>query len=121
MAGMMWQNQNIGNAGGSTNPNNSMVAFINNDSEAMMYPVNPGVTVALLNVNDPNNGKLFLKSAEMNGCPNPMRVFAIQDITPQKQDPNSVSRQEFERVNTELTEIKKLLSSLAKPQGQGGK
>lgn len=119
MNGMVWPNPNVANAGNGNNINNTMVAFINNDSEAMMYPVSPGTTVALLNVNDPNNGRLFLKSAEMNGCPNPMRVFKIQDITPQKQDPNSVSRQEFDRVNNELTEIKNLLASLKNPQNGG--
>lgn len=121
MNGMMWPNTNVANAGNGNNPNNSMVAFINNDEEALMYPVNPGTTVALLNVNDPKNGRLYLKSAAMNGCPNPMRVFAVQDITPQNKDPNSVSRQEFDRVNNELTEIKNLLASLKNPQTGGNK
>ena len=119
MNGMMWQNQNIANAGNGNNPNNTMVAFINNNEEAMMYPVNPGNTVALLNVNDPKNGRLYLKSAAMNGCPNPMRVFAVQDITPQKQDPNSVSRQEFDKISNELQELKSLLAGLKAPQNGG--
>jgi hypothetical protein len=116
---MMWQNPNAVNAGNGNNANNSMVAFINNDSEAMMYPVTPGTTVALLNVNDPKDGRLYLKSAQMNGCPNPMRVFKVQDITPQRQDPNSVSRQEFDKVNNELQEIKNLLAGLNNQQNGG--
>jgi hypothetical protein len=119
MAGMMgpWQ----GNNNQPTGPNNSMIAFIHADADAINYPVNPGMTVALLNINDPNEGRLFLKSAEMNGCPNPMRVFKIQDITPQKQDPNSVSRQEFDKVNNELQEIKNMLAALTAPKANGGK
>ena len=116
MAGMMWRDP-----AQQGNGNNSMVAFINNDSDAITYPVNPGTTVALLNVNDPNNGRLYLKSAEMNGCPNPMRVFKIQDITPQKQSPDMVSRQEFDKVNNELNEIKQMLSGLTKSASTGGK
>lgn len=116
MANMMWQNPVQ-----QGNGNNSMVAFINNDADAMTYPVNPGTTVALLNVNDPNNGRLYLKSAEMNGCPNPMRVFKIQDITPQKQSPDMVSRQEFDKVNNELSEIKRMLEGLTQTANTGGK
>lgn len=116
MNGMMWSNQNQA----QNNANNSMVVFVHDESMAVNYPVNPGTTVAVLLVDDPNNGKLYIKSAEQNGCPNPMRIFSLKDITPQKVSGDIVSRQEFDNVNKELQEIKSMLAGL-KPQAQGGK
>lgn len=78
--------------------NNTMVAFINDDSTAVNYPVSPGYTVALINANDPDNGKMYLKSAQPNGCPNPMRIFQIKDVTPQRENADVVSRTEFDKV-----------------------
>ena len=112
----MWQNPNQA----QNNANNSMVVFVHDEGMAINYPVNPGTTVAVLMVDDPNNGKLYIKSAEPNGCPNPMRIFSLKDITPQKVSGDVVSRQEFDNVNKELQEIKNLLAGL-KPQAQGGK
>lgn len=111
---MMWQNQQP-----AQNNNNSMVVFVHDESMAINYPVNPGTTVAVLLVDDPNNGKLYIKSAEPNGCPNPMRIFSLKDITPQKVSGDMVSRQEFDNVNKELQEIKSLLAGLKNPQNGG--
>jgi hypothetical protein len=92
---------------------NSLVAFINDDSMAANYPVAPGYTVALINANDPQDSKMFLKSTQPNGMPNPMRVFKIDDITPRGES-DSVSRREFENVSKELAEMKALLAGLVK-------
>jgi len=99
-------------------PTNSMVTFINDDSEAMSYPVNPGMTVALINANDPDNSKMFLKSSAPNGCPNPMRIFKIQDITPQKSNGDTVSRKEFDALTKQLQGMQQLLMNLQQPQAE---
>lgn len=91
--------------------NNTMVAFINDDSTAVNYPVSPGFTVALINANDPAHGKLFLKSAQANGCPNPMRIFELKDVTPQQNSGETVSRKEFEQLQQQLQQ---LINGLAK-------
>lgn len=83
---------------------NSMVVFINDDAEAMNYPIGPGYTVALVNANDQNNGKLFIRSSETNGMPKPARIFAIKEITPKQKDADSVSREEFETLTSKLTQ-----------------
>lgn len=95
-------------------PNNTMVAFINDDSVALNYPVSPGFTVALINANDPAKSKLFLKSAQANGMPNPMRIFEMKDVTPQPQGGDMVSRQELDRVNQELAEMKAMVAEVLK-------
>lgn len=93
-------------------PPNSMITFINDESIAVNYPVAPGTTVALINANDPNDGKMFIKSTEPNGMPNPMRVFSIVEITPQKQNVDTVSRQEFDALNKQLQSIQQMLAGL---------
>jgi hypothetical protein len=95
-------------------PPNSMITFINDESIAVNYPVAPGTTVALINANDPNDGKMFIKSTEPNGMPNPMRGFSIVEITPQKQNVDTVSRQEFDAQNKQLQSIKQMLAGLQK-------
>jgi hypothetical protein len=106
-------------------PANSMITFINDDTIAPNYPVAPGTTVALINANDPQDGKMFIKSTEPNGMPNPMRIFAITEITPQKQSGDSVSRQEFDALTKQLRNMQQLLMNLQQPQAEapakGGK
>lgn len=123
MAGNMWptgyggQNQQQQPA-----PANSMITFINDDTIAPNYPVAPGTTVALINANDPQDGKMFIKSTEPNGMPNPMRIFAITEITPQKQSVDSISRQEFDELTKQLQNMQQLLGALQQPaETKGGK
>lgn len=89
--------------------NNSMVVFVNNDSVAANYPVAPGYTVALINANDPTKSKLFLKSTEANGMPNPMRVFELKDVTPVQSNGDTVSRKEFDALNDKLAKLMAML------------
>lgn len=106
-------------------PPNSMITFINDDSIASNYPVAPGTTVALINANDPNDGKMFIKSTEPNGMPNPMRVFSIVEITPQKQAGDVVSRQEFDALTREIQGLQQMIAGLQNiepaPTTKGGK
>lgn len=109
-------------------PPNSMITFINDDSIAVNYPVAPGTTVALINANDPTDGKMFIKSTEPNGMPNPMRVFALQEITPQKTTGDTVSRQEFEILSNQIQGLQQMIANLQNPanpapqvQAKGGK
>ena len=123
MAGNMWptgyggQNQQQQPA-----PANSMITFINDDTIAPNYPVAPGTTVALINANDPQDGKMFIKSTAPNGMPNTTRIFAITEITPQKQSADSISRQEFDALTKQLQNMQQLLGALQQPaENRGGK
>ena len=95
---------------------NSMIVFINDDSVAMNYPIAPGYTVALVNANDPSDGKLFIRSAEANGMPKPARVFAIKEITPKSQDADTVSRKEFDDLTSQFAsmsgQVQQILSAV---------
>lgn len=122
MAMNMWQGGYGNNQQQQPSPPNSMITFINDDSMAANYPVAPGTTVALINANDPNDGKMFIKSTEPNGMPNPMRIFSLQEVTPQKQSADSVSRQEFDALTKQLQNMQQLLGALQQPAGtKGGK
>lgn len=85
--------------------NSSMVVFIADETTVANYPVAPGTTVALINANDPNDGKMYIKSTEPNGMPNTTRVFAIKDITPRPQGGDVVSRKEFETLQQQLKQV----------------
>lgn len=133
MAMNMWQGAYGMNQQNQQNqqpaPPNSMITFINDDSIAVNYPVAPGTTIALINANDPNDGTMFIKSTEPNGMPNPMRVFALQEITPQKQTGDTVSRQEFDILSKQIQGLQQMIAGLQETvqpaaqvvQAKGGK
>ena len=98
---------------------NSMIVFISDDAMAANYPVAPNTTVALINVNDATNGKMFIKSTEPNGMPNTTRVFSLKEITPQKQTSDSVSRQEFDSLSQQMAQLMQMVSKI-QPETDGG-
>lgn len=110
MAGWNPQANNV--MAGQQAGGNSMVVFINDDSAALNYLIAPGYTIAFVNANDPNDGKLFIRSAESNGMPKPTRVFALKEITPKSQDPDMVSRKEFEELNSQFASMSGQFASM---------
>ena len=103
---------------------NSMISFINDDSIVANYPVALGYTVALINVNDPNDGKMYIKSVDPNGMPNQTRVFSLKEITP-RPGGDVVSRKEFDELNKQYAalsgQLQQLLSTMQPAQKKGGK
>lgn len=91
---------------------NSMIVFINDDSIVASYPVALGYTVALINVNDPNDGKMFIKSVDANGMPNQTRVFSLNEVTPRMQGVDVVSRKEFDELNNQYTALSAQLQQI---------
>lgn len=122
MANLWNQNfQPVQQYGGQQANGNSMISFINDDSIVANYPVAPGYTVALINVNDPNNSKMYIKSIEPNGMPNQTRVFSMKEITPRAQDGDVVSRQEFDALNEKLQQLLSAINKPANPAGGAAK
>ena len=103
MAGNMWGN---GYAAPQQQSGGVMTAFINNEASATTYPVGAGTTVNLVDI---NNGKMYLKSTDPNGMPCPIRVFEIREVTPQAQNADSVSRQEFNELTQQLQNLQQLI------------
>lgn len=96
--------------------NNSMVVFVNDESMAVNYPVSPGFTVAVINASDPENMKMYIKSSQPNGMPNPTKIFSLKDITPKAESADTVSRAEFDKLTMQLANMQALLEGLA-PKG----
>ena len=108
---------NVGGVQGNMNvpqaaPNNSMITFINDDSIVAAYPVAPGCTVALINVTDPANSKMYIKYTEANGMQNPTRVFELKEITPRAQGNDFASRQEIDNLNQQVANLSSQLQQV---------
>ena len=90
------------------NTGSFMAVFVNGENEVNNYPVAPGLTVMLI---DFNLNKFWLKSTGMNGVPQPIRTFPFEEevLPVSNQNGNSVSREEFEALNSKLD---KLISEL---------
>ena len=105
-----WGVPNIQNV--QQTPNNSLITFINDDSVVAAYPVAPGCTVALINVTDPNNSKMYIKYTEANGMQNPTRVFELKEITPRAQGNDFASRQEIDSLNQQVASLSSQLQQV---------
>ena len=104
-----------------------MVVFINDDSGVANYPVQMGYTVALINLSDPKDGRMYIKAVETNGMPIATRVFKVEDITPAK-DGDGVSRKEYDDLkakyddlSTQMQQLILRLNESANADGKGAK
>lgn len=86
---------------------NMLTVFIDSEQEVNDYPVAAGTTVQLISF---KLGKFWLKSTATNGVPQPIRIFSFSEETPKIQnEPNSVTRQEFDDLNRKLDKLLKEL------------
>lgn len=87
------------------NSNSLMTVLVNSEDEVNNYPVAAGFTVMLV---DFSHNKFWLKSTAMNGVPQPPRVFTISEISQQPaqiQNGSNVTREEFDALNSKLTQL----------------
>lgn len=78
---------------------NNNIVWVQGLAGAKGYPVAPGSAVWMM---DSEDKRFYIKSADGSGLPNPLRVFAYQEIQEQKQEPSGnteqfVTREEFEQ------------------------
>lgn len=81
----------------SGSSSNYSVAYVNNENEAYSYPVGPGNTIILM---DLNNNRFYMKSSDFRGYPQTMRVFEYTEVIPNHSENNGkdyVSREEFDQ------------------------
>lgn len=88
------------------NPRDSMVVDIitGGDTAAFNYYVIPGTTVFLI---DFNIEKMYIKTSDGNGIPQPMRMFELNEINVQQQANNGTAS-EISNLQAQLDELKKL-------------
>jgi hypothetical protein len=98
-------NRPISNQLQQNNSNSLMTVLVNSEDEVNNYPVAAGFTVMLV---DFSHNKFWLKSTAMNGVPQPPRVFTISEISQQPaqiQNGSNVTREEFDALNSKLTQL----------------
>jgi len=92
------------------NSNNIIVVSVNGEMGAMAYPVGAGNTVLLVDWASKN---FWLKTTDINGVPQAMRVFQFEEITPV---PQAQENGEIKELKGELAELKKLIQGLVKAE-----
>lgn len=98
-------NRPMSNQPQQNNSNSLMTVLVNSEDEVNNYPVAAGFTVMLV---DFSHNKFWLKSTAMNGVPQPPRVFTISEISQQPaqiQNGSNVTREEFDALNSKLTQL----------------
>lgn len=94
------------------NQSGLMTIMVGSEEEMMNYPVAAGVTVLLISF---NLGKFWLKSTSTNGVPQQPRIFTFDEKTAVQQGPQTVTREEFDSLNSK---IDKLLAELGGSDGK---
>lgn len=84
--------------------NSVMTVFVNGRSGAEAYPVAAGYTVMLI---DFNIKKFWIKGTDVNGVPQRMREFNFDEVIqqPQTQNPDTVTRSEFNSLSEKLDKL----------------
>lgn len=82
---------------------------VNGESMANSYYVAPGVTSFLV---DFSNGVFYLKSVSSNGVPQKLRVFEFNECSPQVAAPASNVSTETTNIQSQIDELKSLMSTL---------
>lgn len=83
--------------------NNNGLIWVQGEAGAKSYPVAPGSTVMLM---DSEESRFYIKSADVSGMPQPLRIFDYTERTAQSKQPEVinadgfVSRAEFEELKT---------------------
>lgn len=97
----------------ATSPKGIFTTFIEGEGAVRNYLVPAGNMAILI---DMNATKMYFKSTDVNGVPAPIRSFNIKEIPqPVAQNPNVVTREEFDAVNQKLDALLQAL----KTQTQG--
>ena len=92
--------------------NNVIVVTVQGEQGASMYPVAAGNTVLLI---DFNLKKFWIKATDINGLPSKFAAFTFkEEVKPQADTGNFVSRNEFEQWKNEIVDsIKNLVGGNA--------
>ncbi len=78
---------------------NNNIIWVQGLAGAKGYPVAPGSAVWMM---DSEDKRFYIKSADGSGLPNPLRIFAYQELPAQRNEPAGrteqlIPREEFEQ------------------------
>lgn len=77
---------------------NNNIVWVQGLAGAKAYPVAPGAAVWMM---DSEDKRFYLKSADGSGLPNPLRIFAYQEVVEQPETAANfdqfITREEFEK------------------------
>lgn len=85
--------------------NPSMVWIQGGETTAKSYPVGPGQSVLLMDV---DNSVMFIKSADQSGMPQPLRIFDYTERgvdSAQNTKMPDISREEFDELKAQVRKL----------------
>lgn len=77
---------------------NNNIVWVQGLAGAKGYPVAPGSAVWMM---DSEDKRFYIKSADGSGLPNPLRIFAYQEIQEQRPEPEANTAQFVTRAELE--------------------
>lgn len=108
------QYQYMGNYGQqfqSVQPQSNGIIWVQGESGAKSFIVNPGQTVLLM---DSESNVFYIKSSDNSGMPMPLRVFDYKERIVQKPETirqDYITREEFEKRLAEVSHAKQSIQS----------
>jgi len=106
------------------NQQQQQMTFVDGEKEANAFPVGPGQSVQLF---DRNKNVFYIKSVDLSGMPQPIRIFPYYEQFPKKEpdtqsvDPKTdkeyVSKEEFAAFKNDIQKtIESAIQNAIKPQ-----
>jgi hypothetical protein len=99
------------------------ITWVLGEAAAKSFPVGAGQTVILMDREEP---VMYMKSSDMSGMPQPLRIFDITERTSEKhsgsiaQSEDFVSRKEFEEFREDVKRsIKGIRKTKSEEEGEG--
>ena len=77
---------------------NSSIIWVQGIESAKAYPVAPGNSILLM---DSETEQFYIKSADVNGMPKPLRIFSYEELkenTTKSNSDNFITRDEFDEL-----------------------
>ncbi len=101
---------NYGQQFQSLQPQSNGIIWVQGESGAKSFIVNPGQTVLLM---DSESNVFYIKSSDNSGMPMPLRVFDYKERVTQKPETsqNYITREEFEKRLAEVSNAKQFVQS----------
>lgn len=99
------------------------IIWVQGEAGAKAYPVGAGNSVLLMDTED---AILYIKSVDQSGIPQPLRVFELCEkhtqnnaVNASAKNTENVSRDEFERLKSDVTRLYRRVMDNAEEEGEG--
>lgn len=101
-----------------------VISITGGEETALNYALNPNTTALFIST---DTNEMFMRGVDPNGITNMFKAFDYKEKMPKYQtaymekelNDNYVTKEDFNKLSNEITELRKFFEDLSKPAGKG--